>query len=357
VTSAPPYADVRLPSVVVSGEPFDVGFGLGRHAAFALRDHVSQRLADGVAKWRGSTRVADLQAAAEARFPDLFSELKGIADGAGLDFQDIFLINVLADLPTEYPTSQSGCTTLLVPGSVERGELALIAHNEDASLTATTPWFIAHITPRRQPSFSCLCYAGKLPGTAFSINSAGLVQTINDVRLMDWQIGVPRVFVARAVLTCNSTEAAVRLIRNTVRSSGYHHGLGSATGGDLYSVEAPSTGVVAIALRSPTAHANHLLYEPHRTAAQYIVGGSHARQTLAEQRLVDARSSSLAAMRSSPLDGSTLLQCPSAENDWHKTIATAVFEISRTRVRWSFVGDNDQELVHGYTLPLSDPSA
>jgi hypothetical protein len=236
----------------------------------------------------------------------------------------------------------------MIPQRQGDGEPALIAHNEDASLTVTTPWFFAQVSPAGSPAFTSLCYAGRLPGTACSVNDAGLIQTINDVRTQPWQIGVPRVFLARAVLACRDSVSALDLIRATVRASGYHHAIGTAVDGKIHSVEAPASDVVVREVCSPAAHANHLIYEPLSSAPQYVVGGSRRRQAQAEAALAVSREAALMAMRSSAADERTLLQSPTAHNDWHKTLATAVFEFAAGKVAWSAYAAGEQTSIQGF---------
>jgi Acyl-coenzyme A:6-aminopenicillanic acid acyl-transferase len=344
-----PYEDLRLPPITVSGSPADIGFGLGRHVAAVLHAHMRQKLRDVYVRWRGNSLVLELQAAAKARFPAAFAELEGLANGADVPVADLFLLNCLADLPLERPAVDSGCTTLMLPGGAQSGEAALILHNEDASLTAMTPWFIAHVEPNQRPSFTSLCYAGRLPGNALSVNAAGLVQTINDIRLLDYKVGVPRAFLARAILECNSCESAIGVIQATARASGYHHAIASGKDGKLFSIEAPSSGISAISVTTPLGHANHLVHEPLIAAAQYVVGGSSLRQAVAEANMAEARGSPLTIMRSA--GDRVLMQTPSAANDWHKTIATAIFEVYRGSVCWSLFGVDAQAIFRGYVVP------
>jgi hypothetical protein len=80
-----------------------------------------------------------------------------------------------------------------------------------------------------------------LPGHTFSVNSDGLVQTINNIRVDDLQPGIPRHFICRVILDFNTFEEALVHIQRRDRASGFHHSLGDNSGNNLLSVEAPSS--------------------------------------------------------------------------------------------------------------------
>lgn len=348
-----PQQQRQLTSIHISGDARDIGVALGMHVALDLQVCLAQRLNQEVTRWRHSSRLEELRQAAVASFPDAYAELEGIAIGSGLPLDDIFLLNCIPDLPVSEPQSQSGCTTFLLPAEGNANEPAVIAHNEDASLTALCPWFIATICRKGQPSFSSLCYAGKLPGTAFAANSHGLVQTINDITPMNWQVGVPRGFLARAVLDSSDTLSAISLIRQTTRASGYHHSLCSTKDCIIYSVEAPAGAVSAMQVRSPKVHANHLVHGELSTLPQYVVGGSLSRQAFGESLVKLARKNPWRALRALSSDGHTISQSPSAENDWHQTIATAIFSIAPSEVSWHVYGATGDDIQCGRTTMTS----
>jgi predicted choloylglycine hydrolase len=347
MTSLETQRDVQLPPIFIQGDARQIGVALGRHTGEVLRSVIGQSREGVYERWRGTSRVEGLRQSAYTAFPDAYAELEGIAEGAELPFEDIFLFNCIADLPTLRPVPDSGCTTFLLPANPIEGQPAIIAHNEDACLVATTPWFIANICRAGRAAFTSLCYGGKLPGTAFSVNSHGLVQTINDVRPRSCQVGAPRAFLARTIVECRNLDSALDLIRRTTRASGYHHSLGSMATGEIYSVEAPSFGEAIVRVDHPQVHANHIIRAPLKSVAQYVVGSSHSRQKFGEELLNVSRINPLAALRASDQCGQTIAQSPTADNDWHKTIVSAIFEIESGAIRWAAYGTSGQQVQSG----------
>jgi len=74
------------------------------------------------------------------------------------------------------------------------------------------------------------------------------------------------------------------------------------------------------------------------------VGGSHFRQAFGEAQLKYVRAGALAAARAVDTSGKTLAQTPSNDNDWHKTIVTAIFELRSRSVEWVAYGDDGGEV-------------
>lgn len=334
---------MQLPALSIDGDPREIGRSLGKHASRELRACFAEpQLAAGIERWRGSRQIDELRTRATACFPDGCAELSGIAEGAGLPVEDVFIFNVLADLPGP-PPPESGCTTFLLPATAS--DPAVIAHNEDACLITASFWFMARVRRTHHPAFTALCYAGRLPGHTFATNDYGLVQTINDIRALERRPGVPRCFLARAILDCRDVESALDLIRRTARAGGYHHSLACSSDARLYSVEAPPGAIMAVEVTRPLVHANHLIHGPLAALPQYIVGGSVFRQNFGEQVLDTVRRDPIQALRARSETGRSLMQSPEAANDWHETVASAVFEIDAQGVKWR-AHDTQSRVLH-----------
>ncbi|MFQ5466871.1 MAG: hypothetical protein ACE5DS_01940, partial [Kiloniellaceae bacterium] len=85
--------------VRLRGDPYRIGHGLGEKAAPAIRHVVfSTAQFGGLTQWLGSDRLARLEAVSRRHFPDIVREIEGIAEGAGIAFQEAFLWNCRGDL-------------------------------------------------------------------------------------------------------------------------------------------------------------------------------------------------------------------------------------------------------------------
>ena len=334
-----------MDTIVARGDAFSVGRAIGRRGGSAVRGaafHTAQFQA--LRPWLGSDRLAALKAATMREFPRHMREIEGIAHGAGVALDEIFLWNCRGDLRDLDPAlDDSGCTTLLLPG-----ETALIGHNEDGGADLAGLGFLCDVRPDDGPGFTAFCYPGMLPGHAFGVNRLGLVQTINNIRPRDLTVGVPRHVIARAVLDCRGLDEAVALLRRRDRAAGFHHALGQAGDARLLSVEAPASGCTVIEAREPLAHANHLVADDFGGLDQDCQASSVARQERADAMiaagavaagdplavLFDRRNAALPILRHGDEAG----------NDGY-TLATVVFKITARAVDWTISHGPDTHAV------------
>ena len=341
-----------LPVVSARGDARAVGRAIGKASASALRDVVpaTGRFRALVREWRGTDRLRALEAAARTAWPRYVQEIEGIADGAGVPFETVFLWNCRGDFPWgEDPARRSdaaGCTTLLIPP--RGGRAGLIAHNEDDDPALHGHCGIVDARPDDAPGFVSFFVPGLLPGHTFAVNRAGLVHTVNDVVPEDRIIGVPRHIVCRAVLDCRRLDDAVARIRDTSRASGFHHNLGCAGDGRLLSVEAPANGCAVVEADAPRVHANHLLHPQFAHVPQVIAPSSRSRQIRAEVLVAGG-----ALERGDPLSvlGDVGGRLPirrreKGAGDPGFTLATAVFRIADGGVDYEVFDDLLHPPVH-----------
>ena len=334
-----------LPTLSTGGDAYSIGRALGEASANALREVVPAlgRFEALRREWWGTDRVRSLEAAARAAWPRHVREIEGIADGARVAFDTVFLWNCRGDLPrgggAARGSEAAGCTTLLIPP--RDGRAGTVAHNEDDEPALHGHCRIVDVQPDDAPGFVSFYVPGLLPGHTFAVNRAGLVQTINDVRPEDRTVGVPRHVLCRAVLDCDRLDAAVACIRDTSRASGFHHNLGCAGDRRLLSVEAPASGCAVVEADVPRVHANHLLDGRFAHLPQVIDPSSRSRQKRAEALLAGG-----AVEEGDPLcvlgDVGASLPIHRRENDVDDpgfTLATAVFRIAGHGVDYEVFDD------------------
>ena len=165
----------------------------------------------------------------KASFPDFYKELLGLADGLQVPFEDIFAWNCRGDILSSVP---DGCTTLQT-----LGETIKISHNEDGLPFFCGHCFILEAMPNLSIGFCAFCYPGSLAGHTFGWNDAGLVQAVNNLRLQNVDAMIPRMVLARAVLSAGSLLDAVNVLSSDPRCGGFHMTLAQAGKTELVSIE------------------------------------------------------------------------------------------------------------------------
>jgi len=187
--------------------------------------------------------------ATKEAFPNLILEAEAIASSAGVSVSDYFAIN---NREVSKKSGSDHCTVAVSFG--KNG--AIIGHNEDWEGASPDALYILKATIG-DTTFFGLQYKVCIPGIAVSMNNWGLVQCINDLN-NSAQIGVPKNFVARAVLQCKTLDEAELLIRKTKRASGFNHVL--IQGREVRNIEiAGDKLAIQKTVEKPYVHTNHYL--------------------------------------------------------------------------------------------------
>ncbi|MFH1523601.1 MAG: C45 family peptidase [Chloroflexota bacterium] len=170
---------------------------------------------------------------AQERYPQYVEEMIGIAEGAGVAFDDLAVINAI-EAVTSDALHLTRCTSMAVNDERTADGHVLMAHNEDWVPEDEDDVFIIHATPKNEPPFLAMTYGGLLPN--IGINAYGIAQLCDSVYPNDSRIGTPRLVVSRAVLASKTIDGAIRNMLSPQRAAGYNHLLGHESG-ELYSVE------------------------------------------------------------------------------------------------------------------------
>lgn len=334
---------MTYPQIEARGDPFEIGHALGRQGGTAFRGIVQNlERYRALSPFLGGDRMAAIEACSRRAFPALMREVDGMAAGAGVGFDELFLWNCRGDLPGASAIGGSqGCTDVIIPGDPDSGLPAVIAHNEDDAADLDDACFLATVKAPGEPGFTSFCSPGMLPGHTFAVNASGLVQTINHIRPRDQKAGIARHIVARAVLACDTLAAARLVLERTDRAGGFHHNLGEMGSMAVLSVEAPASGCVVRQVRAPRAHANHLVFEETADIDQEITRSSRERQRQAEALIQSGEvgRDPLAVLSDTRDPDWPICRKGRDGPDSGYTLATAVYEIGPGEVRWRLYRD------------------
>ncbi|MCC5991828.1 MAG: hypothetical protein JJT99_04820 [Rhodobacteraceae bacterium] len=312
--------------VRATGRPYEIGFALGR----AGRDAVHGRLL-ALDYWRAVTDarhkavVTRLAERTQARFPEVYAELQGLAQGLDLPFAQVMAWNCRGDLMSNVP---DGCTTIQLPGPVP-----VLAHNEDGLPEFRGHCFIAEVCEQTGPGFMACCYPGSLPGHTFAVTNAGLAQAVNNLRLRNVQPSIPRMVLGRAVLRCQSTAEALALLARENRCGGFHFTLAQRGEGVVHSVEFGGGAFAHRQIDQASAHANHAL---HLAQDQLITRSSADRQARADTLLADGTPDALRILRDTGGPGLPIHRTSSDDPDHENTLASALITVEKTHIAWKF---------------------
>ncbi|MFA5539230.1 MAG: C45 family peptidase [Gemmobacter sp.] len=315
----------RIGWLIAAGDAHAIGLAAGRRGRAAVAAHLLPS-----AIWQEITapahvgRVEQMAAATRARFPAIWQEIEGLAEGLGLPLMQVFAWNCRGDLNAMVP---DGCTTVQLPGPE-----IVVAHNEDGLPFFDGHCFILDAAPVGEPGFRAFCYPGSIPGHTFAVTGAGIVQTVNNLRLRGVDTGLPRMVLGRALLACGTLDAALALLGDAPAAGGFHFTLAQRGDARLMSVENGGGSVALREIAAPALHANHALL---RGDAQIVTRSSGDRQRRGDALIAGGARDPLAILCDTGGEGLPIFRRAPDDPDHENTLATAVFHIGNDGIRWT----------------------
>ncbi|MBI3559605.1 hypothetical protein HY087_00560 [Candidatus Gottesmanbacteria bacterium] len=250
----------QFPIVKASGSHYEVGVAIGK----TMRDAIRNVLANNQAIFKKDFPVLiqqsqPFQQQARKYFPQYMDELREISDGAGVSFDELFLSNnrEVADFDP-FIVDQSHCTIIGIPHKNDY----LLGHNEDWDASSLSLLYLLDATINGVKIFG-LNYANNIIGDSIAVNGYGLVQGVNDLWHQDSHLGVPKNFIARAILDCKTHEEAEDIMRTVPRAAGFNHVLVQEQ--RLWNIESSAKEYVIEKVQlQKYVHTNHYLTELKR---------------------------------------------------------------------------------------------
>lgn len=264
----------------VKGAPHDMGLAIGRGARVLIQKQIRLykehwKLLTHVS-WAESLRMAvPFERVARTDVPHTFAELAGIAVGAQVSARELFLINAFEEIDalTDLKRKKKGrCTSIAVSGAHMKDGRPRIAHNEDWMWFDTDLVYVVRAQPHGAPAFLSITYGGLLSNNG--LNEHGLAQVCDSLAALDERVGVPRLFVAREVLTAPSVSSAIATIKKFHRSGGYNHLLVDARG-HAVNFETTATKSVERKVQDFSVHTN--FYQDATLATQDLHTATYSR--------------------------------------------------------------------------------
>jgi Acyl-coenzyme A:6-aminopenicillanic acid acyl-transferase len=208
---------------------------------------------------QGGTTIGRLRVAAQRHHREVLAELFAMAEGAGVDADDLLLANLRGDIGVPDGT---GCTDLAV-----RGARSLVAHNEDGAPALERAFMFVTLRLEDEPAVTTQWYPGFIPANAHVVTEAGLAWGINHLQVQHPADAPGRHFVARRVQRATDLDDAVRTLGDLPSAGGFAYTLGECGSGRVAVVETAAGRVDVRDLGGPDDepadegvqwHTNHL---------------------------------------------------------------------------------------------------
>jgi isopenicillin-N N-acyltransferase-like protein len=321
-----------LTVVDVSGDHLQIGQQIGEACAPQIRQMLTtyrELIETSYDRLKLNWEKALLQARKYQPFvaehtPQYLRELEGISQGAGVPLEDLMVLNCMEGIVND--ALHLKCTSIAVSREWTIEGHVLVGHNEDWSPEDEKTVYLVRATPEKEPAFLALTYGGLIPNIGF--NKYGIAQCCDSVYPNDSRLGIPRIFVARAVLACQSLSEALSTTVLSKRAAGYNH-LIAHESGELYNIEVSAKQFAThYAHEGMIAHTNHYL-DPRLQQVEHQPESllrSHVRLNRAERLLRTMAPHSIesfASILSDHVNHPSSICC-------HDIDAPAMFERSKT---------------------------
>jgi isopenicillin-N N-acyltransferase-like protein len=251
----------RFQVIDVSGKPYDMGRQAGRKCAPRARAYrkaiaESIRYSTGM-DWNRAVEQSKLYLPyARDFYSDYVDEIEGYADGAGMPFQEAF---VLCCHELLSPLGFKGCTDVVASEDVTADGSMLVGHNEDWDARCLPMVVLLRAKPSKKPSFISTSYAGLVPSTG--MNDKGICLTGNALSPNDTRVGIPKLFPVRKSLEARRIGEAMQWAMPEERASSYNN-ICSDKNGEIYSLEGSATDCAWLyAIDGYLVHTNHYTAE------------------------------------------------------------------------------------------------
>lgn len=251
---------------ISAATPFERGMQYGRQAKdeinTCIKFYQHKFLSTRKLSWEDArtlcmTHLPDI----EATMPELLEEAKGIAAGAGVDFEDIMVLNCRYEI-SHFPHKEDEmeCTAFALEREATATGHVIVGQNWDMRPGLLEHTVLLDITEEETGNHIIgITEAGQLLRNG--MNSQGVAQCSNSLHsCVDGAgHGIPSNFVRRKLLTMSSLQDMISFIRTAKRSVSVNYCIGSREN-KVADVEAvPANSVCLSAVNGVLAHANNLV--------------------------------------------------------------------------------------------------
>jgi hypothetical protein len=195
----------------------------------------------------------------EALSPDFVQEVRGLAEGAGISFEEALLCQVRGEAGQVNAAAGEGCTAFALRGQATADGQALVGQNQDLQPEFADVSILLRVAPDDgRPRALLYTFAGQLG--YFGMNAHGVVNYANAVYDFRWQPGIAHYPLKRVALEQRCVEDVVALYRQHPQCSAANTVVADGAGAIL-SVESRPEGLALYRGAHPDAivHTNHYL--------------------------------------------------------------------------------------------------
>lgn len=245
--------------IQLSGTPFERGVQYGTVAKTQIEHSIETYrtlFAEHASlSWQGAVAAAHaFEPEIAAYLPDALEEMKGIAQGCGLSYDDILTLNCRSEIMFARP---DGCSVVAVlPESSVDGHTYL-GQTWDWIMPARASTVVLEVDQSPLPKILMVAEAGMVGGKG--LNSAGIGVTLNALSVGHGRVGVPLHVMYRAILNSTLISDAMDKVFQCKRAGAGNFTIASAEGLAFCVEYSPENFDALSSAGEPICHTNHYL--------------------------------------------------------------------------------------------------
>lgn len=249
-----------FPLVEVSGSSYEMGYQHGAQAANLIQRYLLlierlTKLPRDVLCRNAMTFLPRIQALSSA----FVEEIQGLADGAGISFEEAVLCQARAEAGR---VAEGGCTAFALMGAATADSQPLAGQNQDLEPEYADVAILLHVKPNDgRPRALMFTFAGQLGYSG--MNEHGVAHFANALYDFEWQPGLPHYPLKRLILEQANVAACIDLFAQHRTCSAANAMLCDGQG-HIADVEVCPDGIARFYDDEPDwlVHANHYLAPP-----------------------------------------------------------------------------------------------
>lgn len=260
----------ECPLIEVSGAPRERGRQYGEQAAPWIRRgiaHYTQQLEKSKLSWKELEKiVATFEPTIAAFDPHYIDEMRGIAEGAGVEYAAIVMLNARTEVlklaermrqQQPVPLDPDGCTGVMALPEATASGRVIHAQNWDWKAECAESSIVLKVRRDDGPDFLTFTEAGALARSG--MNAAGISITANYLECeRDYrQLGVPLALIRRKVLEQRRLAFAMQAVYVTAKSAANNIMVAHAGGIGIDFECAPDETFQVLPQQGVIVHANH----------------------------------------------------------------------------------------------------
>ena len=320
--------------LTVTGSYFDVGYQIGSFGRKIIKQLLqkNRKIFETVLN-KKRLQIEKTQKFIQKKAPYLLEELRGIAMGAKVNYNFIFLRNF-----PEITNSSGGCTTVLIKNKKD----FFVAHNEDEDDSLINENFaLIQFNLKNGLRYNSFVLIGELPNNAFSWNMAGIFCCVDTIVPFncDNLSYLPRYFESALLIEQASLKNAIQFLKKNRNCSGFHYLLADTLNKKAVSIEKSGKTTSVKKINNFFYHTNHHIH--NKFSKKYTnkenFGTSKARLAICASLLNknDYQEQVIKTL-------TTKFKRPFIKNDSRKTFATVICDINKKNIK---IFNDDEDVI------------